>query len=115
MVSRHWYQGFKTVLTIAGPGYRSEKVFNLAKMQPYTLTDLLYHFRLSTEDIALYLPRTSDIRQLANESLAGSKMTVIHYCMEGASKVGRSPIRDYPFLTKGNRRSARTTVVLHFT
>lgn len=104
----------EAVLTIAGPGYRSDKVFSLAKMQPYTLTALLHHFRQSTEDIALYLPRTSDIRQLANESLAGKKTTVMHYCMEGASKVGGSPIRSCSFLTKENRRSARTTVIWHF-
>ncbi|CAF9929284.1 hypothetical protein IMSHALPRED_007868 [Imshaugia aleurites] len=69
-----------------GPGYRSDTVFDLAKMQPYTLTDLLSPFRHFTEDIVLYLPRTSDIRQLANESSEGSKTTVMHYCMEGASK-----------------------------
>ena len=76
------------LLTIVGPGYRSDTVFNLAKMQPYTLTDLLGSFRHLTEAVALYLPRTSDVRQLANESIAGSKTTVVHYCVEGASKVG---------------------------
>ena len=80
----------EAVLTIAGPGYRSDAVFDLARMQPYTLTDLLDLFRPLTEDVVLYLPRTSDIRQLANTSFAGRKMTVMHYCMEGASKVSRS-------------------------
>ncbi|CAF9939771.1 MAG: hypothetical protein ALECFALPRED_008284 [Alectoria fallacina] len=73
-----------------GPGYRSDTVFDLAKMQPYTLTDLLYPFQELTEDVVLYLPRTSDIRQLADRPGQGSKTTVIHYCMEGASKVGRA-------------------------
>ena len=75
-------------LTIAGPGYRTDIVFDLTKMQPYTLRDLLYPFQQLTEHVVLYLPRTSDIRQLANESSEGSKTTVMHYCMEGASKVG---------------------------
>ena len=78
---------YTALLTIVGPGYRSDTVFNLAKMQPYTLTDLLTFFRHLTRDVALYLPRSSDVRQLANESFGESKMTVIHYCIDGASKV----------------------------
>ena len=74
-------------LTISGPGYRSDAIFDLAKMQPYNLTDLLLAFQQLTENVVLYLPRTSDIRQLAKKSREGSKMTVMHYCMEGASKV----------------------------
>lgn len=60
-------------------------------MQPYTLTDLLDSFRQVTQDIVLYLPRTSDVRQLADKSFVGGRVTVMHYCMEGASKVGVSP------------------------
>ena len=74
-------------LTISGPGYRSDAIFDLAKMQPYNLTDLLSAFQQLTEDVVLYLPRTSDIRQLANFLRKGIKMTVMHYCLEGASKV----------------------------
>ncbi|KAM0805186.1 putative RNA methylase family protein [Usnea florida] len=69
-----------------GPGYRSDAIFDLAKMQPYNLTDLLLAFQQLTESVVLYLPRTSDIRQLAKKVREGSKITVIHYCMEGASK-----------------------------
>lgn len=82
--------GYEASLIVVGPGYRSDTVFDLAKMQPYTLTDLLYPFQELTEDVVLYLPRTSDIRQLADRPGQGSKTTVIHYCMEGASKVGRA-------------------------
>ena len=78
----HWV----AFLTIPGPGYRSDAIFDLAKMQPYNLTDLLSAFQQLTEDVVLYLPRTSDIRQLAKKFRVGSKMTVMHYCMEGASK-----------------------------
>lgn len=57
-------------------------------MQPYTLLDLVNPLQKLTKDVALYLPRTSDMRQLADSTK--SKMnttTVMHYCMEGASKV----------------------------
>ncbi|MCJ1369743.1 hypothetical protein MMC20_000955, partial [Loxospora ochrophaea] len=68
------------------PGYRSDSVFDLSRMQPYSLTDLLLPFQKCTEDVVLYLPRTSDLRQLAKLSGADERLTVIHYCVEGASK-----------------------------
>ena len=77
-------------LITAGPQYRSDTIFDLAKMQPYNLTDLLNCFRQLTEEIILYLPRTADIRQLATGSFAENKIIVMHYCMEGASKVCHS-------------------------
>lgn len=81
---------YEASLIIAGPGYRSDTVFDLAKMQPYKLKDLLYPFQKLTKDVVLYLPRTSDIRQLVENTSEGRKTTVMHYCMEGASKVGRT-------------------------
>ncbi|MCJ1254271.1 hypothetical protein MMC24_002085 [Lignoscripta atroalba] len=69
-----------------GPGYRSDSIFNLSSMQPYTLTDILLPFQRFSNDIALYLPRTSDLRQLTEEANENRKVTVVHYCMEGASK-----------------------------
>lgn len=78
-------------LTVAGPGYRSDMVFDLSTMQPYTLSELLEPFQRLANDVALYLPRTSDMRQLANEATESGKTTVMHYCMEGASKVSRAP------------------------
>ena len=79
------------LLTNAGPVYRSDAIFDLTKMQPYTLLDLLEPFQSRAHDVVLYLPRNSDMRQLANQSEASSKITVIHYCMEGASKVIEYP------------------------
>lgn len=78
-------------LTRVGPVYRSDVIFDLTKMQPYTLLDLLGPFQSRAHDVVLYLPRNSDMRQLANQSEASSKITVVHYCMEGASKVIESP------------------------
>ena len=74
------------ILTREGPGYRSDSIFNLSSMQPYTLTDILLPFQRFSNDIALYLPRTSDLRQLTEEANENRKVTVVHYCMEGASK-----------------------------
>ena len=74
-------------LICSGPGYRTDTVFDLSKMQPYDLSDLLLPFQQLTSNVALYLPRTSDLRQLTKSHKGNDKLTVIHYCMEGASKV----------------------------
>lgn len=71
----------------AGPGYRSDQVFDLSSMQPYSIDDLLNPLLDLVSDVILYLPRTSDLRQLAARVEEDKKVTVIHYCMEGASKV----------------------------
>lgn len=65
-------------------------MFDLSRMQPYSLNDLLNLFLSLTDDVILYLPRTSDLRQLAAWVQGGEdekRITVIHYCMDGASKV----------------------------
>lgn len=67
-----------------GPGYRSDKVFDLHTMQPYNLEQL--HEAYKPMDHVLFLPRTSDIRQVAKLAPAGHKVEVVQYCMQGASK-----------------------------
>ncbi|KXH51493.1 RNA cap guanine-N2 methyltransferase [Colletotrichum simmondsii] len=67
-----------------GPGYRTAEVFDLSKMEPYNLEDL--HEACKPMDHALYLPRTSDLRQVAKLAPEGEKLEVVQYCMEGASK-----------------------------
>ena len=67
-----------------GPGYRTDKVFDLHTMQPYSLDQL--HAACDPMEHALYLPRTSDIRQIAKLAPKGQKLEVVQYCMEGASK-----------------------------
>lgn len=69
-----------------GPGYRSDEVFSLRTMEPYSLKKLYEEFSRFTGHMVLYLPRTSDVRQLAKVVKDGKKATVMHYCMEGASK-----------------------------
>lgn len=67
-----------------GPGYRSDKIFDLSTMQPYNLEQL--HGAYRTMDHGLFLPRTSDIRQIAKLAPSGRKILVVQYCMQGASK-----------------------------
>lgn len=75
------------LLNVSGPGYRSDSIFDLSRMQPYSLKDLIQPFKRLTEEVALYLPRTSDLRQLAKVIENDRKVTVVHYCTKGASKV----------------------------
>jgi trimethylguanosine synthase len=55
-------------------------------MQPYNLEALMTSFQALTKEIVLYLPRTSDVRQLAAWHTGDGKLWVTHYCMKGASK-----------------------------
>ncbi|KAK3618763.1 putative diacylglycerol O-acyltransferase tgs1 [Elasticomyces elasticus] len=69
-----------------GPTYSDYEVFDLTVMGPYTLPFLCSSFFAVTPDVVLYLPRTSDLRQLAKYAKPGQKLQVTHYCMHGASK-----------------------------
>ncbi|OTA91639.1 hypothetical protein M434DRAFT_75895 [Hypoxylon sp. CO27-5] len=67
-----------------GPGYSTDEIFDLNTMEPYNLATL--HEAYKTMDHALYLPRTSDLRQIAKLAPDGTKIEVVQYCVEGASK-----------------------------
>lgn len=67
-----------------GPGYTTDKIFNLNTMSPYSIQQI--YKVCKGMDSALYLPRTSDLRQLAKLSPEDKKIEVVQYCMEGASK-----------------------------
>lgn len=67
-----------------GPGYRTDKIFNLDTMQPYSAKQI--HDLCKKMDCALFLPRTSDLNQIAKLAPDGEKIEVVQYCMEGASK-----------------------------
>ncbi|KAL8825129.1 MAG: hypothetical protein Q9191_004597 [Dirinaria sp. TL-2023a] len=64
---------------------------------PYNLSELLEPFRKHSDSVALYLPRTSDLKQLARQPTTVGKTTVIHYCIEGASKALCAYIGDFKF------------------
>jgi len=67
-----------------GPGYKSDEIFNLNTMSPYSIKQI--HGVCRSMDSALYLPRTSDLRQIAKLAPPEKKIEVVQYCMEGASK-----------------------------
>jgi len=86
--SNTWIDPSKTVIfgspPWGGPGYTSDKIFSLNTMQPYSAKQI--HDACRGMDSALYLPRTSDLRQIARLAPKGKKVEVVQYCMEGASK-----------------------------
>lgn len=88
-----------------GPGYVTDEVFDLSGMEPYNLAQLHEAYKLM--DHALFLPRTSNLRQIARlvpDDDGGSattgddsadaegkekkkkKIDVAQYCVQGASK-----------------------------
>jgi trimethylguanosine synthase len=67
-----------------GPGYLDDAVFDLNRMEPYNLASLRGAYEGMAH--ALYLPRTSDVRQLARLASKGGMIDVVHYCTAGASK-----------------------------
>jgi trimethylguanosine synthase len=69
-----------------GPTYTDYEVFDLSVMEPYPLDKIHASFSAITADVVLYLPRTSDLRQLAKYAQKDKKLKVVHYCMYGASK-----------------------------
>lgn len=70
----------------AGPTYTDFEVYDLSVMQPYSLTTLYDSFCSLSKFVVLYLPRTSDLRQLAMYAKNDERLEVKHYCMHGASK-----------------------------
>ncbi|CZT47300.1 probable TGS1 TrimethylGuanosine Synthase [Rhynchosporium secalis] len=67
-----------------GPRYEEGDIFNLSKMQPYSIEEI-YEI-VKTMDSALYLPRGSDLRQIAKLASGDKKIEVVQYCVFGASK-----------------------------
>ena len=71
-----------------GPDYCYDDIFRLGLMRPYSLSDIYEPISKLTPDIVLYLPRTSDLNELAIYVPEHCKISVIHYCIKGYSKVG---------------------------
>lgn len=53
-------------------------------MNPYSVKDIVA--ACTGMPSALFLPRTSDLKQIARLAPEGKKVEVVQYCMEGASK-----------------------------
>jgi hypothetical protein len=75
------------MLTELGSEYTDVGVFDLSKMQPYSLEHLYKSFISISKHLILYLPRTSDLNQIAKYAPDDQKLEVTHYCIKGASKV----------------------------
>ena len=56
-------------------------------MEPYNLDTLYKSFSKYSKEVVLYLPRTSDLNQIARYAEGGKKLEVAHYAIMGASKV----------------------------
>ncbi|KEF54390.1 uncharacterized protein A1O9_09556 [Exophiala aquamarina CBS 119918] len=73
-----------------GPGYRDAGIFNLESMEPYSFQYLYESFNKVTSDMILYLPRTSDLCQIARtldgRTDSNMKTEVVHYCTNGSSR-----------------------------
>ncbi|KAI9823580.1 MAG: hypothetical protein M1832_002361 [Thelocarpon impressellum] len=69
-----------------GPGYRDKTVFDLSTMQPYSVQDIHQAFSEISKSLALYLPRTSSMHQIAELVPDGQKAEAVHYCVRGSSK-----------------------------
>ena len=69
-----------------GPSYKSADMFDLETMEPYGLSYLHDKFSQLCDYVALYLPRTSDLRQVAQKVDRDKKAEVIHYCTRGLSR-----------------------------
>ena len=69
-----------------GVSYADRDVFDLSTMEPYNLAEI--HAACWPMRHVLFLPRTSDIRQVAAlvPEGKGEKVDVVQYCMHGASK-----------------------------
>lgn len=58
---------------------------DLNKM-PYSLDFMFSKFSQITQDIVLYLPRTSDLNQIADCMKNDDKAQIVHYCIQENSK-----------------------------
>ena len=73
-------------LVALGPEYADDEVFDLDQMEPYSLHHLHKSFSQITKDFVLFLPRTSDLNQLANYATEDATLDVTHYNMNHHSK-----------------------------
>jgi trimethylguanosine synthase len=78
------------LLIATGTEYGVDNVFDLTKMQPYNLDMLYKSFTKYSSEVVLYLPRNSDLNQIARYAKDGKNLEVAHYAIMGASKVSRA-------------------------
>jgi len=69
-----------------GPEYRADQIFDLERMEPYSGSQIIHAAEKITPNLALYIPRTSDLNQLAKLIPDGTTIRAIHYCAKQRSK-----------------------------
>ncbi|KIW99059.1 uncharacterized protein Z519_00722 [Cladophialophora bantiana CBS 173.52] len=85
-----------------GPGYREAEVFDLDVMQPYSFGYLYESLKKLTPNVVLYLPRTSDLRQIAKAVGEEKKTQIVHYCTKGSSRALCAYLGDWGSLKLGD-------------
>ncbi|KAF3942259.1 hypothetical protein ABW19_dt0202834 [Dactylella cylindrospora] len=68
-----------------GPGYKYDKVFDLETMT-YGGERIYKAARKVSPNVVLYLPRNSDLNQIARYDPTNKNIKVIHYCIQSRSK-----------------------------
>jgi trimethylguanosine synthase len=58
-------------------------------MRPYDTDYLVKELSTFSKDLVLFLPRNSNLNQLAQYAGDGSSVQIVHYCVHGSSKVSR--------------------------
>jgi trimethylguanosine synthase len=92
LISKRFQGRAASVVIFASPpwggvDYKDAEVFDLSTMKPYNLKTLYDAFTKISPDVALYLPRSSNLNQIARQSKGDDELQVMHYCVDGASKV----------------------------
>lgn len=64
-------------------------------MQPYSFGHLYQAFKKLSSNVALYLPRTSDLRQIARIVEGDKKTQIVHYCTNSSSRALCAYIGDW--------------------
>lgn len=67
------------MLIKTGPTYKEQDIFDLDLM-PYSFEYMYSRFAKVTKDMVLYLPRTSDLNQMADCLADEEKAQIVHYC-----------------------------------
>jgi len=96
------FAGQKNTVIFASPpwggtSYGEDDIFDLTKMEPYNLDKLYKSFTKYSKELVLYLPRNSDLNQIAKYVPEGQKLEVAHYAIIGASKALCTYFGDFNF------------------
>ena len=75
-------------------------------MQPYSLKYMFKKFEAFARNMVFYLPRTSDLRQIAECVGEKEKAQVVHYCTNGGSRALCAYLGDWGRISGGSKSRA---------